>query len=117
MKRTIKFIFFAMMAAFAAVSCSEKKTEKPKYLWMCIDANFERFSHKDSICYYLDKAKETGFNQIVVDVDLFNFDADLNINGYTYNLAAYAKAPEAAAAADLLNAFWAFIKYSGLYVA
>ena len=68
MKRTIKFIFFAMMAAFAAVSCSEKKTEKPKYLWMCIDANFERFSHKDSICYYLDKAKETGFNQIVVDV-------------------------------------------------
>ena len=57
-----------MMAAFTAVSCSEKNTEKPKYLWMCIDANFERFSHKDSICYYLDKAKETGFNQVVVDV-------------------------------------------------
>ena len=35
---------------------------------MCIDANFERFSDKDSICWYLDKAKETGFNQVVVDV-------------------------------------------------
>lgn len=35
---------------------------------MCIDANFERFSHKDSICWYLDKAKATGFNQVVVDV-------------------------------------------------
>lgn len=35
---------------------------------MCIDANFERFSQKDSISFYLDKAKETGFNHIVVDV-------------------------------------------------
>lgn len=51
-----------------AVSCSVKDQEKPKYLWMAIDANFERFSSKDSICFYLDKARETGFNHIVVDV-------------------------------------------------
>ena len=35
---------------------------------MCIDGNFQRFSQKDSICFYLDKAKETGFNHVVVDV-------------------------------------------------
>ena len=69
MKRTIGFIALMCLTAFCLVSCSEKtKTEKPKYLWMCIDANFERFSDKDSICWYLDKAKETGFNQVVVDV-------------------------------------------------
>lgn len=66
-----KSIFIA--ACFSAVSflhaCSGKTAvEKPKYLWMAIDANFERFSSKDSICFYLDKAVETGFNHIVVDV-------------------------------------------------
>ena len=52
------------------VSCSsqEVKVEKPKYLWMCTQPNFERFSSQDSIRFYLDKAKETGFNHIVVDV-------------------------------------------------
>nr|WP_321522302.1 alpha amylase family protein [uncultured Macellibacteroides sp.] len=42
--------------------------EKPKYLWFDAEANFERFSNQDSIRYYLDKTKETGFNHIVVDV-------------------------------------------------
>ena len=50
------------------VGCSEKKVEKPKYLWVAIDANFERLSTKDSITFYLDKMKETGFNGVVVDV-------------------------------------------------
>lgn len=47
---------------------SENPSEKPKYLWFDAEANFERFSNQDSIRYYLDKTKETGFNQIVVDV-------------------------------------------------
>ncbi len=42
--------------------------EKPKYLWIDASANFKRFSHKDSIDHYLDKAKDAGFNKIVVDV-------------------------------------------------
>ena len=42
--------------------------EKPKYLWFDAEANFERFSSKDSISYYLEKAKDVGFNQVVVDV-------------------------------------------------
>ena len=42
--------------------------EKPVYLWLDAEANFKRFSYQDSICYYLDKIKDTGFNHIVVDV-------------------------------------------------
>ena len=61
------FIFISVLYTYAQAS-AKKQPEKPKYLWMCIDANFERFSHKDSIRYYLDKACETGFNGIVVDV-------------------------------------------------
>lgn len=56
-------------AALTLAGCGgQKKAEKPKYLWMCLDANFERFCSQDSIRYYLDKAREVGFNQVVVDV-------------------------------------------------
>ncbi len=41
---------------------------KPKYLWYDAEANFERFSDKDTIRHYLDKTRETGFSHIVVDV-------------------------------------------------
>lgn len=47
---------------------ADSKVEKPKQLWMCSEANFKRFATQDSITYYLEKAKETGFNQVVVDV-------------------------------------------------
>lgn len=69
-----RLILAAVGVALAAgwfTACSgEKKaeTEKPKYLWMCGEANFDRFASKDTITYYLEKAKETGFNNVVVDV-------------------------------------------------
>jgi uncharacterized lipoprotein YddW (UPF0748 family) len=46
----------------------EKRKEKPKYLWVDASANYYRFLFKSEIVYYLDKAKETGFNHIIVDV-------------------------------------------------
>lgn len=56
-------------AMFSACSGSRTQpVEKPKYLWMCGEANFDRFSNQDTISYYLEKAKQTGFNNIVVDV-------------------------------------------------
>lgn len=67
-------IRYAVVAAIATTplfysSCNnDKASEKPKYLWMAGDANFDRFASKDSITYYLEKARETGFNNIVVDV-------------------------------------------------
>ncbi len=62
-------VLVAFAAILSVVGCAQKKSvEKPKYIWMCLDANFERFTSQDSIRYYMDKAKETGFNHIVVDV-------------------------------------------------
>ncbi len=41
---------------------------KPKYLWFDASANFQRFSHIDSIQYYLDKCVEIGITDLVIDV-------------------------------------------------
>ena len=57
---------------FVCTACSNKEKEtdtgKPKILWLDAEANFKRFSDQDSIRFYLDLAKNTGFNGIVVDV-------------------------------------------------
>lgn len=64
-----KFILFAVLLFGTFISCSGSSVlEKPKCLWFTADANFQRFSDKDSIRYYLDKTVETGFNHIIVDV-------------------------------------------------
>lgn len=72
-----KTLFFACISILSLlIGCTStgqqkqgtSKTEKPKYIWFDSEANFERLSSKDSICYYLDKVKETGFNTVVVDV-------------------------------------------------
>jgi uncharacterized lipoprotein YddW (UPF0748 family) len=59
-------ILFTACKGLKNTTASSK--EKPKILWFDSEANFKRFSSKDSICYYLDKAKGAGFNEIVVDV-------------------------------------------------
>lgn len=57
---------FACLLMLAA-SCTNQGAEKPKYMWMAVD-NHERLSSRDSIIYYLDKCKDTGFNWAVLDV-------------------------------------------------
>lgn len=70
----MKSIMLGVAAAIAAgasfAGCSSEKAveEKPKYLWFCAEANFNRFASQDSITYYLEKARATGFNHVVVDV-------------------------------------------------
>lgn len=72
MMNLIRHILVLLFTIFLMGSCfSERKTEtgeKPKLLWLDAEANFERFSSKDSICYYLDLARNSGFNGVVVDV-------------------------------------------------
>ena len=61
----ISLIFFAWQQALA----SEPELQmKPKLMWFDASANFRRFSYPDSIDYYLDKVKEIGFTDVVVDV-------------------------------------------------
>lgn len=42
--------------------------KKPALMWFDAEANFERFSHKDSIDYYLQKIKSLGFTHAIVDI-------------------------------------------------
>ena len=66
----MKYASFFLFVILFCAGCSNKKevNEKPKMLWFDAKANFKRFSSQDSIRYYLDLAKSTGFNEIVVDV-------------------------------------------------
>ena len=47
---------------------SEEKINKPKGIWIDAHANLSRFATKDAITSYLEKIKDTGFNEIYLDV-------------------------------------------------
>lgn len=70
----LKNLIYLFAISLFFVSCLNTKKndpvhpEKPKMLWFDSEANFKRFSSRDSISYYLDRAKSVGFNTIVVDV-------------------------------------------------
>ena len=65
----MKNVFLCLLCVLLLSACNgAKKQEKPKYMWFDSEANFERFSHQDSIRYYLDKTRAAGFNTVVVDV-------------------------------------------------
>lgn len=55
-----------------SVSCKQdsgaEKQEKVALMWFDAEANFARFSHKDSIDYYLQKVSDLGFTHAVVDI-------------------------------------------------
>lgn len=69
------FLIFTAVVGLLA-SCNSKKekaevtppTEKEALMWFDATANFERFSHKDSIDFYLTKIKDLGFTHAVVDI-------------------------------------------------
>ncbi len=59
-----------VLSAAALSGCGRKNisSQKPITAWICTDANFARFATRDSVRWYLDKIKQTGFNQVCVDV-------------------------------------------------
>lgn len=63
MKRLLHALTCAILLVASCAPCAEK----PKYMWMAID-NHTRLSTRDSVAYYLDKCKDTGFNWAVLDV-------------------------------------------------
>lgn len=54
---------------------AEQATVKPRYLWFDASANYERFASRDSIRYYLEKTKATGFTDVIIDVRPLEGDA------------------------------------------
>lgn len=70
----MKKISFLIAMLFAVVLVSNGATKKnrvngkPALMWFDAEANFARFSHSDSIDFYLKKIKSLGFTHAVVDI-------------------------------------------------
>lgn len=59
----------AVLLATASFKSSDKHNPNPEvYVTIAADANFIRFSDRDSIDWYLDRCHESGFNHVVLDV-------------------------------------------------
>ncbi len=59
---------FFMTACTASKPVSGKANPQRNILWFDATANFHRFTFKDSITYYLQKSKDAGVTDVVVDV-------------------------------------------------
>lgn len=70
----IRFASLAfVLSLILLVACGAKtevknENKKVALMWFDAEANFERFSHKDSIDYYLKKVADLGFTHAVVDI-------------------------------------------------
>jgi len=70
----LSYLLIAVTLFFASCSSNKETEDKSKYfidrniLWYDATANFDRFCTKDSIVYYLNKSKEAGITDIVIDV-------------------------------------------------
>lgn len=67
----MKVFLLFILGTVLLYSCGSKtasQTVKPKLMWFDAEANFERFSHTDSIDFYLEKIKNIGFTDVVVDI-------------------------------------------------
>lgn len=68
-KRLVPAVCAAVMAASCVGSKNADESSGPEvYVTIAADANFMRFSDRDSITWYLEKCHETGFNHVVLDV-------------------------------------------------
>ena len=83
-----KFLFLLLIISCSAFACSSDEdntrdtdgseipldidrpsiADKPVQMWIDAHANFSRFAEKESITSYLKKMKQTGFNEVYVDV-------------------------------------------------
>lgn len=66
-------LVISLLIATGLYSCTGSSNNElaevaPKLMWIDATANIERFNNKDTIDYYLEKVKELGFTDIVVDV-------------------------------------------------
>lgn len=72
----MKFLNAIFLLALLFTGCQQATSQhdKSKYfvhrniLWFDATANFDRFCNKDSITFYLEKSKEAGITDVVVDV-------------------------------------------------
>lgn len=61
----------ALACVLMAFSCTDDttvQTRNSNFMWFDCEANYERLSYPDSIMFYLQKCKDAGFDNVVVDV-------------------------------------------------
>ena len=77
MKRLILAASVVAIALSAMCSCKADKVtadeelrieDRPKIMWLCLSANWPKFSNPDTARYYIKKAADCGFNHLIVDV-------------------------------------------------
>ena len=77
MKRLILAASVVAIALSAMCSCKADKVtadeelrieDRPKIMWLCLSANWPKFSNPDTARYYIKKAADGGFNHLIVDV-------------------------------------------------
>lgn len=61
-------IFVFLFGTGVQLNAANDAGKKPALMWIDAEANFARFSHKDSITFYLKKIKSLGFTHAIVDV-------------------------------------------------
>lgn len=66
--RVFLLFIFGMVLLYSCGNKPASQSVKPKLMWFDAEANFERFSHTDSIDLYLEKIKNIGFTDAVVDI-------------------------------------------------
>lgn len=64
----VALITLALAACGAKTKVDDAVQGKPALMWFDAEANFARFSHPDSIDFYLKKIKSLGFTHAIVDV-------------------------------------------------
>lgn len=65
MRKVVCLLFSCLLGGMSAVNAQHARKH---ILWFDATANFQRFSVKDSIIYYLDKSKDAGITDVVVDL-------------------------------------------------
>lgn len=71
MKKLNISLFLLFLIGLDVCATSNKNAQdvlKPKLMWIDLSANWERFSHADSVDYYVNKCQQAGFNYLVLDV-------------------------------------------------
>ena len=68
--KTLKFSWLIALAMIlGTVSCTKQETPtNHNYMWFDCEANYKTLSEPDSIRFYLEKCKELGFDNVVVDM-------------------------------------------------
>ena len=61
-------IFAVTMMSSCGVKPDNQEVVNHNYMWFDCEANYATLSHPDSIRYYIQKSKDLGFGNMVVDV-------------------------------------------------